>query len=132
MTDVGVLMTVYNGMPYLPAAVDSILSQTLRNFQFVIVDDGSTDGTATYLSGVTDSREATTTLYSFQDITGGGPVCFNRPVVETSIFLVIFHAESRQIAIRQLGATDFAFAGTISTATVDGWLADAGVVRTLN
>lgn len=87
---------------------------------------------AEILGGVTDSREATTTLYSFQDITGGGSVCFNRPVDETSIFLVIFHAESRQIAIRQLGATDFAFAGTVSTATVDGWLADAGVVRTLN
>ena len=49
MTDVAILMTVYNGMPYLPAAVESVLAQTLRDFRFVIVNDGSTDGTADYL-----------------------------------------------------------------------------------
>jgi hypothetical protein len=87
---------------------------------------------AEILGGVTDSREATTTLYSFQGITGGGSVCFQRPVDETAIFLVIFDADSRQIAIRQLGALDFDFAGTISTATVDAWLAEPGVVRALN
>lgn len=87
---------------------------------------------AEILGGVTDSREATTTLYSFQDITGGGSVCFNRPVAETSIFLVIFDADTRQIAIRQLGATDFAFGATVSMATVHAWLAEASMVRTLN
>src|SRR5262245_14178468 len=56
MTDVTVLMTVYNGMPYLPLAVDSILNQTLDDFRFIIVDDGSTDGTEKYLAGIADSR----------------------------------------------------------------------------
>ena len=56
MAEVSVLMTVYNGMPYLPAAVESILEQTLQDFHFVIVDDGSTDGTTDYLSSLTDSR----------------------------------------------------------------------------
>jgi glycosyltransferase involved in cell wall biosynthesis len=56
MSDVSVLMTVYNGMPYLPRAVESILAQTLRDFRFVIVDDGSTDDTADYLNRLTDPR----------------------------------------------------------------------------
>jgi glycosyltransferase involved in cell wall biosynthesis len=56
MSDVTVLMTVYNGMPYLPAAVESVLGQTLRELRFVIVDDGSTDGTADYLRGIADPR----------------------------------------------------------------------------
>lgn len=37
-------MAVYNGLPYLSEAVESILRQTLRDFEFVIVEDGSTDG----------------------------------------------------------------------------------------
>lgn len=43
MTKVSVLMSVYNGEPYLREAVESILKQTFRDFDFVIVDDGSTD-----------------------------------------------------------------------------------------
>ncbi len=56
MTEVTVLMTVFNGMPYLAEAVDSILCQTLCDFEFVIVDDGSTDGTSDYLDSIADPR----------------------------------------------------------------------------
>ncbi len=38
-----VLMPVFNGARYLPRAVDSILEQTCRDFEFLIIDDGSTD-----------------------------------------------------------------------------------------
>lgn len=40
---VSVLMTVYNREKYLSEAVESILNQTFTDFEFVIVDDGSTD-----------------------------------------------------------------------------------------
>ena len=46
---ISVLMCVYNGEEFLLQAVESILHQTFRNFEFVIVDDGSTDGTANIL-----------------------------------------------------------------------------------
>ena len=54
--NVGVLMTVYNGMPFLKEAVESILSQTFENFQFVIIDDCSSDDSFKYLSQLNDSR----------------------------------------------------------------------------
>ncbi|NUR45124.1 MAG: glycosyltransferase family 2 protein [Sphingomonas sp.] len=41
---VSVVMPVHNAMPYLDIAVESILGQTLQNFEFVILDDASTDG----------------------------------------------------------------------------------------
>ena len=38
-----VLMSVYNGMPYLVNAVESILNQSYDNFDFIIINDGSND-----------------------------------------------------------------------------------------
>jgi hypothetical protein len=49
-------MSVYNGELYLREALDSILGQTFGDFEFVIVDDGSTDGTAAILAGYADPR----------------------------------------------------------------------------
>jgi glycosyltransferase involved in cell wall biosynthesis len=42
---VSVIMSVYNGQRYLEEAVDSILNQTFKNFEFIVIDDGSTDKT---------------------------------------------------------------------------------------
>lgn len=46
---VSVVMGVRNGLTYLSQAIDSILSQTMQDFEFIIVDDGSTDGTCEFL-----------------------------------------------------------------------------------
>ena len=86
---------------------------------------------AEVLGGITSSLEATSTLYSFQGITGGGSVAFNRPVNEAAVFLVIFDAVARQIAIRRLGATAFDFPATVSSEKVTGLLADSGTARAL-
>ena len=42
-------MGVYNGEKYLRGSVDSILNQTFRDFEFIIVNDGSTDNTGAIL-----------------------------------------------------------------------------------
>jgi glycosyltransferase involved in cell wall biosynthesis len=43
MTPISIVMTVYNRERYLKAAIESVLSQTYPNFEFLIWDDGSTD-----------------------------------------------------------------------------------------
>jgi len=44
-SSISVLMPVYNAEKYIEAAVDSILKQTFTDFEFIIINDGSTDGT---------------------------------------------------------------------------------------
>jgi glycosyltransferase involved in cell wall biosynthesis len=51
-----VMMPVYNGMPYLKDAIQSILAQTYKQFHFLIIDDGSTDKSLEYLKALTDAR----------------------------------------------------------------------------
>lgn len=51
-----VTLPVYNAMPYLPAAVESILGQSYGDFEFLIIDDGSSDGSTEYLRSLRDPR----------------------------------------------------------------------------
>jgi len=53
---VTVLMSVYNGEKFLREAVDSILQQTFHDFEFLIIDDASTDSTANILQRYEDPR----------------------------------------------------------------------------
>jgi hypothetical protein len=43
-------MPVHNALPYLDEAIESILSQTYSDFEFIILDDASTDGSAERLA----------------------------------------------------------------------------------
>lgn len=53
---ISVLMPNYNGMPYLKEAVESVLKQTCKNFEFIIINDASTDGSWKYLKSLKDKR----------------------------------------------------------------------------
>ncbi len=53
---VSIIMPVYNGEKYLREAIDSILNQTYRNFEFIIVNDGSIDKSEEIIQSYTDSR----------------------------------------------------------------------------
>jgi glycosyltransferase involved in cell wall biosynthesis len=48
---VSVLLPVWNGETFLVAAIESILRQTLSAFELIVIDDGSTDGSAAIAEG---------------------------------------------------------------------------------
>lgn len=54
--EVSVILPTWNRLPLLREAVDSVLAQTFRDFELVVADDGSTDGTRDYLEAIDDPR----------------------------------------------------------------------------
>ena len=53
---VTVLMPVYNGEQYLLEAVESVLNQSFGDFEFLIINDGSSDRTVSIVESIKDSR----------------------------------------------------------------------------
>lgn len=53
---VSVLLPVYNAAPYAQQAVQSVLSQTFTDFELILFDDGSTDGSLPLLRQFSDAR----------------------------------------------------------------------------
>lgn len=56
MPKVSVIMPAYNAEKYIAEAIDSILNQTFGDFEFIIIDDGSADGTVEIVKSYTDPR----------------------------------------------------------------------------
>ncbi len=56
MPAISVILPVYNGGDYLKQSVQSVLSQTFEDFECLIIDDCSTDGSYEYISAIADSR----------------------------------------------------------------------------
>lgn len=53
---ISVILSVYNGEKYIREAVESVLKQTFHDFEFIIIDDGSTDKTPEILNSFSDLR----------------------------------------------------------------------------
>jgi len=81
--EVSVVTTVYDGERYLPEALASILRQTFENFEWIIVDDGSTDGTPDLLHAIPDPR-----VRLFRQRNAGVAAGLNRALAEVRAPLV--------------------------------------------
>jgi glycosyltransferase involved in cell wall biosynthesis len=54
MAKISIITPVYNGEKYLRQAMDSVLSQSLEDWELIVVDDGSSDKTPDILLEYTD------------------------------------------------------------------------------
>jgi len=53
---ISVIMPVFNGLEYLSESIDSILKQSYQDFEFIIIDDASTEPVWTLLHSIRDKR----------------------------------------------------------------------------
>ena len=53
---VSIMMPVFNGLPLIKASVESLMNQTFKNWECIIIDDGSNDGTSDYVDQLNDVR----------------------------------------------------------------------------
>jgi glycosyltransferase involved in cell wall biosynthesis len=56
MPEVSIIIPTYNREDILPRAIDSVLDQTFSDFELIIVDDGSSDGTEGVIKSYSDDR----------------------------------------------------------------------------
>ena len=82
---VSVVIPLYNKEDHIARAVESVLAQTWRDFELVVVDDGSRDGGAALVEGCADPR-----VRLHRQPNGGVSVARNRGVALTSAPLIAF------------------------------------------
>ncbi len=56
MPKVSICIPTFNRIDLLPVAIDSVLKQTYQDFELIVCDDGSSDGTADLMSEYQDNR----------------------------------------------------------------------------
>ena len=55
--EISAIMSVYNGETYLKEAIESVINQTFKNWEFIIINDCSTDSTAEILADFASKDE---------------------------------------------------------------------------
>lgn len=71
---VSVIMPTYNAQDFVAATVESVLNQTYRNIEFIIIDDASTDGTVEVLEAFSDQRMRKVYLKENKNVCNAGNV----------------------------------------------------------
>lgn len=89
MPRVTVITATYNGTHYLSAAIESVLAQSLTDFEYIIINDGSTDGTAVLLQDYA-ARDARIRLVHRASASGGPTVPKNMGLAMASSPYVCF------------------------------------------
>jgi len=120
MATVSVITPAYNVAPYLEAAVQSVQAQTCRDWELLIVDDGSTDSTPDLARRLAAADPRITVL---QKVNGGISTARNMALaVSTGEFLAILDSDDiwePQYLAEQLAV--FAAHPDVDVVTSNGW-----------
>ena len=85
MASISIIMPLYNKVKFVARAIDSALAQTWQDFEIVVIDDGSTDGSPEIVRAYTDPR-----VRLIQQPNAGPGAARNRGVKESSSKYVAF------------------------------------------
>lgn len=123
MPRVSILLTCYNHLAYLPAAVEGIRAQTMIDWEVIAIDDGSTDGSREWLSAHAGDF---TLIFTEQNV--GTYAALNRALAHAAgDYIAVLNDDDVWLPTkleRQLEA--FARHPKAGLAHTDGWFIDGG------
>jgi len=93
---VSVVMPVYNALPYLDQAIESILGQTFSDFEFVILDDASTDGSGEKLKQWAERDPRIRLLHAERNL---GPALSSQHVAAAATAPIIARMDADDISL---------------------------------
>ena len=115
-----VVVPLYNKRAYIRRAVDSVLAQTLTDFELIVVDDGSTDGSIEVLNDISDAR----LRIIQQQNQGEGPARNTGMGIARAKWIALLDADDAWLEFHLLElakiANTFPEPGLISTSCVEG------------
>jgi Glycosyltransferases involved in cell wall biogenesis len=85
MPEISIVIPLYNKGRYIARALDAVLVQTVRDYEIIVIDDGSTDKGAEVVKGFSDHR-----LHLIQQTNAGVSVARNRGIEAASAKLIAF------------------------------------------
>lgn len=117
-TTISVVIPTYNGASYVPHALDSILHQTVLPDEIVVVDDCSSDGTATAVEALAPTASVPIHVIQLRRNSGGPARPINTGIeAATSDLIAVLEQDDRATPIRIArsiaAATRFPSAGLI-------------------
>lgn len=119
---VTVLMTVFNAGKYLDPAIESIVAQTFRDWEFLIVDDASTDGSQE-VAEAWEARDSRIRLIGNAANKGQTP-CLNQGLREARGRWVA-RQDADDLSLPERFARQMAAAADVALIGTNGWIIDA-------
>lgn len=92
---VSIVVVNYNGMAHLPALFESLARQTRRDFELVVVDNGSRDGSLDFLEAAASAGPLAVTLIRNATNLGFAPACNQGIAATRSPWVVMLNNDTR-------------------------------------
>lgn len=117
---VSIIMATYNRADLVTRAIDSVLNQSYKNIELIVVDDGSTDNTSEVLSNINDSRIR---VHSHEVNKGATGAKNSGLKLIKGEWFTIFDSDDEMVqdAIESLISIPLHFDTSVTAVTCNGW-----------
>lgn len=119
---ISVVIPVYNVAPYLRRCVDSLLNQSFSDFEIILVDDGSTDGSAAICDAYTKDNATTEAQTSAASTTYANAATAEKAHINNNVRVHVIHQPNAGVSEARNRGIEAAKGTYISFVDADDWV----------